>query len=58
VKTKQMLGLILVAAGLIDVVIAAVILDSVPRTVVFVSGVTTLGLGLILFVSGLKQGPR
>lgn len=54
-NTKRILGLILTGAGIIDIVIAAVILDSIPRTVVFASGVTTAGLGLFLFVAGLKQ---
>jgi hypothetical protein len=55
-KTKQMLGLILAGAGIIDIVIAASILDSMPRTVVLASGVTTLGLGLFLFVTGQRSG--
>jgi len=53
-----MLGLILAGAGIIDVVIAAVIQDSVARTVVLASGITTAAVGLVLFVAGLKQGPQ
>lgn len=53
-----MLGLILAGAGIIDVVIAAVIGDSVARTVVFLSGITTILAGLFLFVAGLKQDSR
>lgn len=57
-KHKRMLGLILAGAGIIDVVIAAVIGDSVARTVVFLSGITTILAGLFLFVAGLKQDSR
>jgi hypothetical protein len=56
VKTKPMLGLILAGAGIIDIVVAASILDSMPRTVVLASGVTMLGLGLFLFVTGRQSG--
>jgi hypothetical protein len=55
-KNKRILGLILAAAGMIDVVISAVVLDSIPRTVVLISGLTTLGLGIFLIVSGLRSG--
>lgn len=51
-----MVGMILAGAGIIDIVIAVVIEDSVPRTVVFASGITTIVVGLFLFVAGLKQG--
>jgi len=54
-NTKKMLGLILTGAGIIDVVIAAVILDSIPRTVVLTSGITTVGLGVFLFIVGLRS---
>ncbi len=55
-NSKRIVGLILAGAGIIDIVIAAVIEDSVPRTVVFASGITTIVVGLFLFVAGLKQG--
>jgi predicted Na+-dependent transporter len=58
VKTKRVLGLFLAGAGIIDIVIAASILDSMPRTVVLASGVTTIGLGLFFFVAGLRSGPN
>jgi hypothetical protein len=54
-NTKKMLGLILAGAGIIDVVIAAAILDSIPRTVVLASGITTIGLGVFLFIVGLRS---
>lgn len=53
-----MVGLILAGAGIIDIVIAAVIDESIARTVVFASGVTTILVGLFLFVAGLKQDQR
>ncbi len=55
-NTRKMLGLILAGAGIIDVVIAAVILDSIPRTVVLASGITTAALGVFLFFAGLRSG--
>jgi hypothetical protein len=36
-------------------VIAAAILDSIPRTVVLASGITTIGLGVFLFIAGLRS---
>lgn len=54
-NTRKMLGLILTGAGIIDVVIAAAILDSIPRTVVLASGITTIGLGVFLFIVGLRS---
>jgi hypothetical protein len=55
-RNKRILGFILAAAGMIDVVISAVVLDSIPRTVVLLSGLTTLALGIFLIVSGLRSG--
>ncbi len=54
-NTRKLLGLILAGAGIIDVVIAAAILDSIPRTVVFASGIATIGLGVFLFIVGLRS---
>lgn len=57
-KNRQWLGLIVAGAGIIDVVIAAVILDSLPRTIVFASGIATVVVGLVLFVAGLRSAGR
>lgn len=57
-KNRQWLGLIVAGAGIIDVVIAAVILDSLPRTIVFASGIATVVVGVVLFVAGLRSAGR
>jgi protein-S-isoprenylcysteine O-methyltransferase Ste14 len=57
-RNKQWLGLIVAGAGIIDVVIAAVILDSLPRTIVLASGIATVAVGLALFVAGLRSAGR
>ena len=55
---KRLLGIIVAGAGIIDVVIAAVILDSMPRTVVLASGIATVIAGVILFLAGLRSAGR
>ncbi|MBE0660198.1 MAG: hypothetical protein IH602_21070 [Bryobacteraceae bacterium] len=52
---KQMLGMIVAGAGIMDVVIAMVILDSMARTVVLMSGVVTIAVGVWLLVAGLRS---
>ena len=53
-----MLGMIVAGAGIVDVLIAAVILDSMPRTVVLISGVVTIAVGACLLVAGLRPKRR
>jgi uncharacterized membrane protein HdeD (DUF308 family) len=55
---KQMLGMIVAGAGIMDVVIAMVILDSMARTVVLMSGVVTIAVGVWLLVAGLRSAGR
>jgi hypothetical protein len=57
-KNRQWLGLIVAGAGIIDVVIAAVILDSLPRTIILASGIATVAVGVVLFVAGLRSAGR
>lgn len=57
-SNKRLLGIIVACAGIIDVVIAAVILDSVPRTIVLSSGIATVIAGVILFLADLRSAVR
>jgi hypothetical protein len=57
-KNKGMLGLIVAGAGIIDVVIAMVILDSMARTVVLASGIAMVAVGIGLYVAGLRSEGR
>lgn len=55
---QQMLGMIVTGAGIMDVVIATLVLDSMPRTVVLMSGVVTIAVGVWLLVAGLRSAGR
>lgn len=57
-KNKRLLGMIVAGAGIIDVVIAALILDSMARTVVLASGIATAAVGVWLCVAGARPAGR